>query len=44
MNDYLNKGTVDRLEVVNKKWVKVVTKTIESVSDKLVLKNLIIIF
>jgi hypothetical protein len=33
VNDYLSKGTVDRLEVVNKKWVKVITRTGESVRN-----------
>jgi AFG3 family protein len=31
VNDYLNKGMVDRLEVVNKRWVRVVLKNQEMV-------------
>jgi AFG3 family protein len=31
VNDYLNKGLVDRLEVVNKRWVRVVLKNQEMV-------------
>ena len=29
--NYLTKGNVDRLEVINKKWVKVILKTAEQV-------------
>ena len=32
VNDYLGKGSVQRLEVVNKKWVRVVTKYPENVT------------
>jgi AFG3 family protein len=31
--NYLSKGNVDRLEVVNKKWVRIVLKTPEQVYD-----------
>lgn len=37
INDYLAKGNVQRLEVVNKKWVRVVTKLTESVSKYLII-------
>ena len=33
VNEYLNKGLVDRLEVVNKKWVRVVLKNTEQVNN-----------
>ena len=32
VNEYLNKGMVERLEVINKKWVRVMTKNPEVVS------------
>ncbi len=31
-NNYLNKGNIERLEVVNKKWVKIILKSKEKVS------------
>lgn len=30
VNDHLNKNTVDRLEVINKKWVKVISKSLDT--------------
>lgn len=34
VNDYLSKGTVDRLEVVNKKWVRIILKNQEQVDNR----------
>lgn len=31
LNDYLNKGSVDKLEVINKKWVRIGLKHQEQV-------------
>jgi hypothetical protein len=32
VNEYYNKSNVDRLEVVNKKWVRIITRTPEQVN------------
>ncbi len=35
INDYLNKGMVERLEVINKRWVRVTLKNQEMVNFQL---------